>query len=37
MSFAAYKKMLKQFEKPKMSNLKFLPIKHVELGSFLWV
>lgn len=35
--FATYKKTLKQFEEPKMSNLKFLSIKHLELGSFLWV
>lgn len=35
--FAAYKKTLKQFEESKMNNLKFLSIKHLELGSFLWV
>lgn len=27
-----YKKTLKQFEEPKMNNLKFLSIKNVELG-----
>lgn len=31
-----YKKTLKQFEEPKMNNLKFLSIKNVELGSSLW-